>query len=67
MVTARKCTFCGKESPLGIGVLYVKNDGSTHFFCSKRCRVSFLDFKRDPRKFKWTEKYVKGGFRKGRH
>ncbi len=66
MVVTRKCAFCGVESPPGTGVLYVKNDGTTYFFCSRRCRVSFLDFKRDPRKFKWTEKFVKGGIRKGR-
>ena len=59
------CTFCGKEIPPGTGVMYVKNDGTVFWFCSRKCRVSHLVFKRDPRKFKWTTKYVKGGLRRG--
>ena len=60
MVILDKCTFCGCEVSLGTGVKYVKNDGTVFKFCSRRCRINFLEFKRDPRKFKWTKKYVKG-------
>ncbi|PCN51147.1 50S ribosomal protein L24e [Candidatus Geothermarchaeota archaeon ex4572_27] len=58
------CSFCGREFPHGTGVMYVKNDGTIYWFCSRKCRVSMLEFKRDPRKFKWTAKYVKGGLKK---
>ncbi len=58
------CSFCGREIKPGHGVMYVKNDGTILWFCSRRCRVSMLEFKRDPRKFKWTAKYVKGGVKK---
>lgn len=58
------CSFCGREFPHGIGIMYVKNDGTILWFCSRKCRVSMLEFKRDPRKFKWTKKYVKGGIKK---
>lgn len=45
--------------------MYVKIDGTILWFCSRKCRISMLEFKRDPRKFKWTKKYVKGGLRRG--
>jgi len=53
------CTFWGYEIPPGTGIMYVKNDGTILWFCSRKCRISYLKFKRDPRKFKWTKKYVK--------
>ena len=64
MPAIRTCAFCGKEIKPGTGIMYVKNDGTILWFCSRRCRVSYLKFKRDPRKFKWTKKYVKGGIKK---
>ena len=64
MVKKHICSFCGHEIPPGTGIMYVKNDGTVLWFCSRKCRVSKLEFKRDPRKFKWTKKYVKGGVRK---
>ena len=60
-----KCSFCGKEIKPGTGVIYVLNNGVIYRFCSKRCRLNMLEFKRDPRKFKWTVYYVKGGIKKG--
>ena len=35
------------------------NDGTILYFCSRRCRVSTLSFKRDSRKLKWTAYYGK--------
>jgi len=64
MPVERVCSFCGREIPPGEGTMFVKNDGSVLWFCSRKCRVSMLEFKRDPRKFKWTAKYVKGGVRR---
>ena len=40
-------------------MMYVKNDGSTLWFCSSKCRKNALKLKRDPRKLKWTEYYQK--------
>ncbi len=65
MPTTHVCSFCGSEIKPGKGVMYVRNNGTILWFCSRRCRISMLEFKRDPRKFKWTAKYVKGGIRRG--
>jgi len=56
--TAHKCAFCGREFLHGKGMLYVRRDGTRLWFCSRKCRVSMIDFNRDPRKYKWTEKYA---------
>ncbi|UCH37161.1 MAG: 50S ribosomal protein L24e [Candidatus Bathyarchaeota archaeon] len=53
------CTFCMKEFSAGYGMMYVKNDGTILRFCSSKCRRSMIDLKRDPRKLKWTNRYVK--------
>jgi len=57
MPRVRKCTFCGREIPPGTGMIYVRTDGTIYYFCSRKCRVSMLQFKRNPLKWKWTEKY----------
>ncbi|MFQ5710790.1 MAG: 50S ribosomal protein L24e [Candidatus Geothermarchaeales archaeon] len=64
MVITYRCAFCGHEIPPRSGTIYVKNDGTVYRFCSRRCRVNVLLFKRDPRKFKWTAKYVRGGLKR---
>ncbi len=64
MPRIHKCSFCGHDIPPGTGIMYVKNDGTIFWFCSRKCRISYLEFKRDPRKFKWTSKYVKGAIKK---
>jgi len=56
--TTHKCAFCGREFLHGKGMLYVRRDGTRLWFCSRKCRVSMIDFNRDPRKYKWTEKYA---------
>ena len=43
--------------------MLVKNDGTIQWTCSNKCRKNLRILKRDPRKFKWTRKYVKGGVR----
>lgn len=48
---------------MGTGTMLVKNDGSLLYFCSNKCRKNMLKLGRDPRKFKWTSKYVKGGIK----
>lgn len=54
-----KCSFCGKPIPPATGLMFVRNDGSISYFCSRRCRRSALEMRRDPRKFKWTVYYGK--------
>lgn len=49
-----KCSFCGKEFPFGVGIIYVKNDGTILRFCSSKCRKNALKLKRVPRKLKWA-------------
>lgn len=53
-----KCVFCGKEESPFRGVHLIKNDGSTNFLCSSKCRRNSLSLKRDRRKLKWTEFYT---------
>lgn len=53
-----KCVFCGAEASPFKGVHLIKNDGSTNFLCSSKCRRNALKLKRDRRKLKWTEFYT---------
>jgi len=59
MPKLRNCSFCGGEFPAGTGIMYVRNDGSTLWFCSSKCRKNGLKLGRDPRKLKWTGFYEK--------
>jgi large subunit ribosomal protein L24e len=54
MPTVHRCAFCGREFPHGVGMLYVKRDGSMLWFCSRKCRVYMVEQKKDSRKLKWT-------------
>ncbi|UCH02818.1 MAG: 50S ribosomal protein L24e [Candidatus Bathyarchaeota archaeon] len=57
MPKIHKCSFCGVEFPQGVGLMYVKNDGTVYWFCSSKCRKAQLILKRDARKLKWTSHY----------
>jgi large subunit ribosomal protein L24e len=59
----RNCFFCGRHILAGRGLMLVKNDGAVQWTCSNKCRKNLRNLKRDPRKLKWTSKYVKGGVR----
>ena len=59
MPKARKCSFCGDSFPSGTGMMYVKNDGTTLWFCCGKCKKSSLLFGRDARKLKWTTYFGK--------
>jgi large subunit ribosomal protein L24e len=52
-----KCSFCGEEVERGIGILFVKRDGTTLNFCSRKCEKNLLKLGRNPRKLKWTARY----------
>ena len=56
MYVPKRCAFCGKEVRLGLGILFVKNDGSTHPYCSSKCKTNATKLRRDPRKFKWARR-----------
>lgn len=57
MIRDYECSFCGKDIDRGTGMMYVRLDGSILRFCSKKCRISQVNHKRNPRKLKWTTKY----------
>lgn len=58
-----KCSFCGKEIEPGTGSQMIKNDGTVLYFHNRKCRVHFLELRRDPKHIKWTEAFRarKGG------
>ena len=58
-VAVKVCSFCGKYVTTGEGVVFVKNDGITLWFCSSKCKKNSNKLKRDPRKLKWTKHYRK--------
>jgi large subunit ribosomal protein L24e len=57
----RNCSFCGSTIPSGKGTMHVRNDGRILWTCSKKCDKNLFVLRRDARKLKWTEKYVRGG------
>jgi len=59
MVKYRTCSFCGKTIEPGTGIMYVKNDGTILWFCSRKCFKNMLKLGRNPRKYMWTLKYAK--------
>lgn len=56
MYVPKRCAFCGREVRLGLGILLVKNDGSTKSYCSSKCKVNDVKLRRDSRKLKWARK-----------
>lgn len=43
---------------LGNGVMFIRNDGATFWYCSSKCKKNSLQLKRDPRKLKWARSKV---------
>ncbi len=56
-MTIRNCNFCGTQIEPGTGILYVKKDGNTMNFCTRKCQVNMVQMKRVPRRVKWTNEY----------
>ncbi len=56
----RVCSFCQENIEPGTGMLYVKRDGTTHHFCSSKCRRNLLGLKRVPRRTRWTKAFKHG-------
>ena len=51
MVKVRVCNFCGKQIQPGQGMIYAKNDGSVLNFCTKKCRVYRIKYKKNPKSY----------------
>ncbi|MBN1645667.1 ribosomal protein L24e family protein [Candidatus Woesearchaeota archaeon] len=54
-----RCDFCQKRIEPGTGKLYIKKDGKTFDFCSKKCETHMLKLKHKPRTTRWTLEYRK--------
>ncbi|MAK88572.1 MAG: 50S ribosomal protein L24e [Euryarchaeota archaeon] len=63
MPETRVCSFTSEEIEPGTGMMYVKRDGSVMWFRDSKARKNALKLKRNPRKMKWTQRYVKGGIK----
>lgn len=48
------CSFCGEPIPAGTGLLYIKKDAKTLWFCSRKCEKNLLLLGRKPRNEPWT-------------
>jgi len=59
----KSCSFCNRPIAKGSGTMLAKNDGTVLWSCSTKRKKNLNVQKRDPRKLKWTEKYVKGGIK----
>tara|TARA_Y100000034_G_C6883917_1_gene405543 strand:+ start:650 stop:832 length:183 start_codon:yes stop_codon:yes gene_type:complete len=52
-----KCSFCGKDVPIGTGKIFVRTDGRILHFDKNKCEKNMLKLKRKSRNTKWTEDY----------
>lgn len=57
----RVCSFCGNPLEPGTGRLFVRRDGTSFYFDSKRCQVKLLKQGKIPRYVKWTRHYPRHG------
>lgn len=54
MVCWNVCFYCGREFELGMGKMFVRNDGRVLFFCLSKCEKYYF-MGRNFRKFKWIK------------
>ena len=59
----KSCNFCDRPVAKGTGTMLALNNGTVLRFCSSKCKKNMMVLKRDPRKLKWTKKFVKGGIK----
>jgi len=57
MVKVKKCSFCAYDIPIGRGVMFVKRDGTILNFCTNKCKKAMINYKKNPRKTRWTKIY----------
>ncbi len=63
MPERRVCSFSGEEIELGIGIMFVRKDGSILWFKNSKARKNMVKLSRNSRKVKWTRHFVRGGIR----
>jgi large subunit ribosomal protein L24e len=51
-----KCSVCSRDITPGTGIMFVKNDGKIHWYCSKKCDKTVNKLGRKPSKMKWVTK-----------
>jgi large subunit ribosomal protein L24e len=54
-----KCSFCGGDIMPGFGLMFIRTDGTVQRFCSRRCFVNSVKYRRDPRKLTWIREMRK--------
>jgi len=47
------CSYCGKTAAMGSGLRLFKKDGTSLYYCSRKC-IRNHDMGRNPRRMKWT-------------
>jgi LSU ribosomal protein L24E len=55
MPKERVCRFCGKTIEPGTGMMYVTVKGEIYWFCSSKCRKSFM-MGRNPARLAWVKR-----------
>lgn len=50
-----KCSFCEGSVQKGTGKMFVKKEGTIHYFCSSKCEKNFA-MGRERKKLKWARK-----------
>jgi large subunit ribosomal protein L24e len=50
-----KCSFCGRELPVGGGKMFVKSSGEILYFCRRKCEKYYFMGKK-AEKLKWVKK-----------
>jgi large subunit ribosomal protein L24e len=56
----RTCSFCGNDVEPGTGKMFIRRDGTIHFFCSGKCERNLLNLRRQPRWTRWTKHFRRG-------
>ncbi len=57
MPITRTCAFCGNDIEPGTGKMFIRRDGTIHFFCSSKCERNLLGLGRQPRWTRWTKQF----------
>ena len=57
MPITRPCSFCGNDIEPGTGSMFIRRDGTIHFFCSSKCERNLLNLGRQARWVPWTKHF----------
>ena len=55
------CSFCKSKLAPGTGVMFVKRDGSSLYFCSSKCEKNMMKLGRTGRTTLWVTREKKKG------